>query len=349
MSAHNDQRAAVPGRARTGRRIGMLLLPGFNGFAAQGFLDPFRAANYLRGERIYAWEFVSPAGGTVTASNGLEIGVTQAVGERPPHYDLLLVNSSWTPEAFQDRALQSWLRLASRQGASLGGIDTGAFVLAWAGLVDHQRTVVHYEHLAAFNELFPGIPTDESLYAIDGRRFSCCGGAAAVDLALELIRRRDGIELANAVARYIFHERLRDGSEAQVPRALQPVGYQVPTKLREAILLMERNLEEPLTQPELARYLDLSVRQVQRIFKQYVGVTPVRYYLNLRLDRARGLVTQTEMPIMEIAALCGFARAGQFSRAYARRYEITPIRDRIEGRIPFQFRDFTDHPGYRSV
>jgi AraC family carnitine catabolism transcriptional activator len=338
-----------PGRSWTGCRIGMLLLPGFNSFAAQGFLDPFRAANYLRGERIYSWEFLSPGGGTVRASSGLEIGATQAIAECPTHFEWLLVNASWTPEAFRDRDLQSWLRLASRQGASLGGVDTGAFVLAWAGLIERQRTVVHYEHQAAFNELFPGIPTDESLYVIDGRRFSCCGGVAAVDLALELIRRRDGIELANAAARYIFHERLRDSGEAQVPRVLQPVGYQVPAKLREAILLMERNIEEPLTQPELSRYLGLSVRQVQRIFRQYVGVTPVRYYLNLRLDRGRGLVTQTEMPIMEIAALCGFTRGEQFSRAYVKRYRITPMRDRIEGRIPFQFRDFSDHPGYRSV
>ncbi len=332
-----------------GYRIGMLLLPGFNSFAAQGFLDPFRAANYLRGERIYGWQLLSPTGGSVTASNGLAIGDTFAFGDLSPEFDLLLVNASWTPEAFQDRALQSWLRQASRHGCLLGGIDTGAFVLAYADLLDGHRTVVHYEHLAAFNELFPAIETEESLYSIDPRRFSCCGGLAAVDLALELIQGRDGIELANTAARYIFHERLRDGGESQVPQALQPVGYQVPAKLREAILLMERNVEEPLTQPELASYLDLSVRQVQRIFKQYVGVTPVRYYLNLRLDRARGLVTQTEMPIMEIAALCGFVRAEQFSRAYSKRFDITPMRDRIEGRIPFQLRNVTDHAAYHSV
>ena len=327
----------------------MLLCPGFNGFAAQAFVDPFRAANYLRGERIYAWDFLSLDGGAVRASNGLEFGATRAIEERPPQYDWILVNASWTPEAFRDRRLQNWLRLVSHQGTMLGGVDTGAFVLAYAGLIERQRTVVHYEHLTAFKALFPSIPVEESLYAVDDKRFSCCGGVAAVDLALELIRRRDGIELANAAARYIFHERLRDGGEAQVPRALQPVGYQVPAKLREAIVLMERNIEEPLTQPELARYLDLSVRQVQRIFRQHAGVTPIRYYLNLRLDRGRGLVTQTEMPIMEVAALCGFPRAEQFSRAYSRRYRITPMRDRIEGRIPFQFRDFTDHPGYRSV
>jgi len=336
-------------RNRKAHRIGMLLLPGFNSMAAQAFIDPFRAANYLRAERVYAWQFLSPQGGTVTASNGIQIGATLAISQQAPDYDLLMVNSSWTPEEFQHRTLQSWLRAASRQRAVLGGIDTGAFVLAYAGLLDRHRAVLHYEHLAAFNELFPAIATEEALYSIDERRVTCCGGAAAIDLALEMIQMQNGIELANAAARYIFHDRLRDGSEAQVPRRLQPVGYQVPDKLREAILLMERNVEEPLTQPELAAYLGFSVRQLQRIFKRFIGLTPVRYYLNLRLDRARGLVTQTEVPMMDIAALCGFGRAEQFSRAYLRRFELTPTKDRIEGRIPFQFRNFTGHAGYHSV
>ena len=330
-------------------RIGMLLLPGFNNLAAQAFIDPFRAANYLRGSKIYRWDFLSPGGGRVVASSGIEIGNTVAIADSVAGFDMLVVNASWTPEAFQDKQLQSWLRYVSRQGVIMGGLDTGAFVLAFAGLLEGHRAVVHYEHTAAFDELFPTMRGEESLYSIDTRRFSCCGGVAAVDLALELIQRQNGIELANAAARYIFHERLRAAGEAQIPRRLQPVGYQVPDKLREAILLMERNIEEPLTQTELADYLGLSVRQVQRIFRQYLGVTPIRYYLNVRLDRARGLVTQTEIPIMDIATLCGFLRAEQLSRAYVKRFEITPIRDRIEGRIPFQLRNFSEHAAYHSV
>ena len=185
-------------------RIGMLLLPGFNSLAAQAFIDPFRAANYLRAGKIYSWDFISPEGGRVVASSGIEIGHTTAVVEAETGFDLLVVNASWTPEAFQDKALQSWLRLASRRGAMLGGLDTGAFVLAFAGLLDGHRAVVHYEHSAAFAELFPTLQTEETLYSIDRRRFTCCGGVAAIDLALELIQRQSGIELANAAARYIL-------------------------------------------------------------------------------------------------------------------------------------------------
>ena len=340
MSANNTRKT---------HRIAMLILPGFNAMAAQAFIDPFRAANYLRAARVYEWQFLSPQGGTVVASNGIRIGETGAIADTAADFDLVMVNSSWTPEEFQGSALQAWLRAASRQRAVLGGIDTGAFVLAYAGLLEQHRAVVHYEHIDAFAELFPAITIEETLYSIDARRVSCCGGVAAIDLALEIIQMQNGIELANAAARYIFHERLRDASEAQVPRYLQPVGYQVPGKVREAILLMERNVEEPLTQSELADYLALSVRQLQRIFKRYIGLTPVRYYRNVRLDRARGLVTQTELPIAEVAALCGFNHAEQFSRAYAQRFELTPTRDRIEGRIPFQLRNVTGHAGYHSV
>ncbi len=331
-------------------RIGMLLLPGFNNLAAQAFIDPFRAANYLRAAQVFVWQYLSPDGGTVFASNGMEIQTTgcDQLGE-DNRFDLVVVNASWTPEAFQEDRLQNWLKLHSRHGSILGGLDTGAFVLAYAGLLDKHTATVHFEHSTAFEELFPSVNAVEQLYVIDGKRISSCGGIAATDLALELIKIQSGIELANASARYIFHERLRDGAESQLPKNLQPVGYQVPSRLREAILLMERNIEEPLTQSELAHYLSISTRQMQRMFKQYIGETPIRHYLNIRLDRARGLVTQTELPIMDIAALCGFTRADQFSRAYSKRFDIAPINDRIEGRIPFQFRNFADHAAYHSV
>ncbi|MEM7563684.1 MAG: GlxA family transcriptional regulator [Pseudomonadota bacterium] len=335
--------------SETPQSIGMLLLPGFNAMAAHAFLDPFRAANYLRARNVFEWNFLSPDGGEITASNGAVFADTQSLRSQEQGYDFVMVNASWTPEQFQEQPLQSWLRAASRKGSMLGGIDTGAFVLGYAGLLDSHSAVVHYEHRAAFEELFPTVLSEESLYVIDRRRLSCCGGAASIDLALEIIQMQNGIELANASARYIFHERLRQGSESQVPRHLEPVGYQMPQIVREAILLMERNVEEPLTLPELAQLLSMSVRQVQRLFKRYVGSTPLRYYLNIRLDRARGLVTQTELPIMDIAALTGFPRAEQLTRAYFGRFDITPIKDRIAGRIPFQFRNFTDHAGYHSI
>ena len=168
-------------------------------------------------------------------------------------------------------------------------------------MLDGYRAVVHYEHQDSFRELFPAVRLEQQLFAIDRNRLSCCGGVAAVDMALEMISGQHGIDLANAVAQYIFQDRLRHGEESQHPRHHEPVGYGIPEQLREAIVLMERNLEEPLSITEIAKYSRFSQRQLERMFRKHTGATPVRYYLNLRLNRARSLLTQTELSVTEIA------------------------------------------------
>ena len=313
--------------------------------AFHAFVDPFRAANYLRGHSIYSWPLLALNEGAVMASNGLSIGGAEGFQYDDTVYDFVVVNASWNPEGFQSAELQGWLRRQARMGATLCGLDTGAFVLAYAGLMEGYKAATHYEHIAAFRELFPKTGMDESLFVIDRDRLTCCGGVAAADMALEIIRLQQGIDLANAAGRYIFHSVLRSGDEGQLPSKNEPVGQGVPERLREAILLMERNLEQPLRLPILSSELNLSQRQLERLFQRYTGVSPLRYYVDVRLDRARGLVTQTEMQITEVAAACGFGSAVQFSRAYKQRFGLPPSQDRIEGRVPFQFRSFPSYVG----
>ena len=325
--------------------IGMLLLPDFNAMAAHAFMDPFRAANYLRGASIYRWPLLSLDGEAVTASNGLAVTEVTAFDDSTEELDFLVVNASWTPERFRGRGLQSWLRRQARSGVVMCGIDTGAFVLAYAGLLNGHRATTHYEHMDAYGELFPDSQIEDSLFVLDRDRLTCCGGLAAADMALEIIRQQQGLDLANAAARYIFHDRLRPGDEGQQPTTREPVGYAAPARLREAIILMERNLEQPLSIRELVAQLGLSQRQLERLFRRHTGVSPVRYYVDVRLDRARGLVTQTELPIVDVAAACGFGSAAQFTRTYKQRFGLVPSKDRIESRVPFQFRSFPSHAG----
>ena len=323
----------------------MLLLPGFNNLAANAFIDPFRAANYLHGNALYRWDWVGLDEKSVTASNGLRTEVAAGFRNHTGNYDYVVVNSSWAPELFNNANLRDWLTEHSLAGSFTIGVDTGSFLLGYAGLLDGYRVTVHYEHIAAFSELFPESEVSESLYTLDRGRLSCCGGLAATDLALEIIRSSLGIDLANAAARYIFHERLRSQVETQLSRTIEPVGYGIPNKLREAIALMERNLEEPLSMVEVSQLTGISQRQLERMFKAYTGISPLRYYIGVRLDRARGLLTQTEMSIVEIATACGFNSSESFSRAYRRRYELSPTMDRSEGRVPFHFRSYPSHAG----
>ena len=323
--------------------IAILLLPTFNAMATVALLDPFRAANYLTGEPRYHWQMLSLDGKPVVASNGLQFSDIASYATAPEEFDMVIVSSSWTPERYRDRRIMKWLLRQAQGGATLGGVDTGAFSLAYAGLLDGRRATVHYEHVASFHELFPKVHICEDLYVIDQSSATCCGGIAASDLALELIRIREGIDVANAAARYIFHDRLRAGSEGQFPAHHEPVGYSVPEKLRNAIVRMERHLENPLPLGEIAKGVGLSQRHLERLFKAHTGVTAVQYYLHSRLDRARGLVTQTEMPLMSVAVACGFSSQEYFARAYRRHFGLQPSRDRREGRVPFQFRSFPAH------
>ncbi|MGI9319763.1 MAG: GlxA family transcriptional regulator [bacterium] len=343
--SHDTLDLSLQQKTRLPVKFGMLLCPEFNVMAAQVFLDPLRAANYIHGETLYRWEYLSLYGDEVIASNGITVKVNQTYSGAKESIDVLVINASWAPERFQSKRLQVWLRRLSDQGTLMIGLDTGAFIMAFAGLLDGYRATVHYEHTEAFSELFPRIKVGQCLFVTDHNRITCCGGLAAADLALEFIRHRDGLELANAAAQYIFLERLRPGEDEQLARTHEPVGYAVPERLRQAILLMERNLEEPLALPEIAQHLDLSQRQLERLFQKYTGITPMRYYINFRLDRARGLVTQTEMSIVEIAGACGFSSAEHLARAYKNQFSIAPSKDRTEGRIPFQFRSFPRYAG----
>ncbi|MEM9146454.1 MAG: GlxA family transcriptional regulator [Pseudomonadota bacterium] len=336
--------------------IAMVVAPGFNLAASMGVLDPFRAANYLAGTALFRWEILACEGGgedggggaSVRASNAVEISARPLAGllaSRATDWspDLGIVSTSWAPEAAYGAPLDAALRRWERHGAMLAGIDTGAFVLAAAGLLRGRRATVHYEHIDAFAELYPDTTITEDLYVLDGDRLSCCGGAAATDLALQILSRLHGPALTNAAARYLFHERLRAPGTHQIPVTAEPLGPAAPSRLRAAIRAMEERLEDPAGIPEIAAAAGLSQRQLERLFRAHVGRSPLRYYSDIRLDRARGLVTQTEMPLREVALASGFSSPESFARAYRARFGLPPRSDRIEGRVPFEFRAWPMH------
>jgi AraC family carnitine catabolism transcriptional activator len=324
----------------------ILATPHCNLAATSAFLDPFRVANYLVGANQFHWQIVSLEGGAIQTSNGMAL-VTEplaAVAEIPP--DFVVVSSSWTPEHHHSPDISKALLRWAKRGAKIGALDTGGFILAKAGLLNGKRATVHYEHIDAFHELYPDVEVTESLFEIDDDVFTCCGGLAAADLAINILRDTFGTGPANAVARYIFHHNVRGAEATQNPDQLEPIGHTMPGLVRRAIDVMEAHLEEPLSIPEIAAQLSVSQRHLARLFQNYVHKTPVLYYRDIRLDRARGLVTQTEMKLSEVAVASGFSSQVHFSRAYHARFGLSPKKDRIEGRVPFAFRAWPMHsPG----
>ncbi len=329
--------------SNTPLQILILVTPHFNLAATTGFVDPFRAANYLDGTSRFRWQIVSEKGGMVAASNGLEIDtipLNQVQGNRR---DIVIVSASWAPEAYNSTPLHAALWWWARQGATIGALDTGAFILAQAGLLNGKRATVHYEHMDAFGEMFPDTEVTEDLFVFDGNRISCAGGSAAIDFALNILRGTHGDAKANAAARYLFHQSVRPTGSQQNADPVEPLGNTAPRNVRRAIALMEQNLETPLSIAEICAKTGISHRQLDRLFRDYVRKTPSLYYRDIRLDRACGLVTQTEVPLAQVGLASGFASQVHFSRAYRQRFGMPPRQDRVEGRVPFEFRAWPMH------
>lgn len=329
----------MPRDSKTPLSLLVIVMPNFNLAATVGFIDPFRAANYLEGYTHFRWRIASTTGGPIVASNGMTIE-TKALAElQDESPDVAIVSSSWAPELHDSSpVLQSTLRRWARSGITLGALDTGAFILAKLRLLAGRHATVHYEHLDAFKELHPDITTSDQLFVFDGERITCCGGVAAVDFALHIIRRSCGDTLANSAARYLFHERLRPHGTRQNAYPTEPLGSTVPVLIRKAVQVMEENLETPLSIPKICRNVGISQRQLDRLFQRFLRQSPAIYYRDIRLDRARGFVTQTNMPLSEVSVASGFSSQVHFSRAYRERFGIAPRSDRVEGRIPFEFR-----------
>src|SRR5579885_530468 len=221
----------------TGAALRLLLIvtPNFNLAATVGFLDPFRASNYLDGSILFRWDIASAAGGDVIASNGLSLR-TKALHEvKGQPQDVVIVSSSWAPETHNSAPLHGALLRWARAGATLGALDTGAFILAEAGLLRGRRATTHYEHIDSLKELYPETEVTEDLFVFDGKRITCCGGSAAMDFALHIIRSMHGDSLANAAARYLFHQSLRPHGTSQNPSSIEPLGSTAPSVLKQAI------------------------------------------------------------------------------------------------------------------
>ncbi|WP_138933886.1 GlxA family transcriptional regulator [Roseovarius arcticus] len=324
-------------------KLVLIVTPHFNMAATAGFIDPFRAANYLDGTAHFTWDIASAAGGACLASNGMCIDTVPLADLRGAARDMVIVSSSWTPEAHFVPQLSSALWRWARGGATLGGIDTGAFLLAQAGLLDGRRATVHYEHMDAFAERFPECILSEDLYILGGDRISCAGGAASMDFALQIIRMARGDAAANGAARYLFHGAVRPPGTAQNDAPVEPLGNTAPGAVKRAIALMEKHLETPLPIAQICAEVGISHRQLDRLFAAHVRKTPALYYRDIRLDRARGLVTQTDLPLAQVAVASGFASQVHFSRAYRARFGLPPSADRVEGRVPFEFRAWPMH------
>jgi len=292
-------------------------------------IEPFRAANKLSGSTLYAWSHVTPDGQPVRASNGVHI-VPDAGLIDPMPFDLLIVCAGGNPAGFQHAPTFSFLRRAARRRIPIAGVSGGPLVMARAGLLDGYRCTIHWEHAPAFAEEFPDHDLTRSIFEVDRDRLTCAGGTAALDMMHSVIAADHGIELANAVAEWFLLTHVRPGDEPQRLSVRERMQVRHP-KLVKVIELMERSLEQPKDRKGLAAAAGLSVRQLERLFRFHLGCSMSDHLSEQRLLRARQLLMQSTLSVMEIAIATGFSTASHFSRAYRRRFGHPPSKEQRGG------------------
>jgi transcriptional regulator GlxA family with amidase domain len=303
--------------------VGFLLLPDFALMSYAAAVEPLRAANQLTGKPLYRWCNAAAGDKPAIASSGAAVLPDLAFGSEATGLDLMLVCAGGNPRAFNDRKTFAWLRRLARGGMTIGGISGGPVIIAKAGLLSGRRCTVHWEHAPGFEEEFPDVTLTRSLFEIDGNRITCSGGIAAFDMMIALIMRDHGYELAAAVSDWFLHTHVREGVGPQRMDLRFRLGV-ANEKLLAALKVMESNLEKPLAREDLARLAGLSVRQLERIFRAQLSRGIHEHYLSLRLNRARQLLRETSLSVLDVAMTMGFASASQFSRSFRAAFDHSP-------------------------
>jgi transcriptional regulator GlxA family with amidase domain len=263
------------------------------------------------------------------ASSGLKLSPTGAL-EKLGSVDILFVCGGVNVrEAVSPALLTALKRLAERR-IPLGALCTGGYALARAGLLDHYRATIHWENLSALREEFPRVKISDQLFTIDRDRFTCSGGTAPLDLMFNLIQLKLGPKILQRVSEQFIVDRVRNDTDRQYIPLRAQVGVSHRGLIRVA-QLMEENIEKPLSLEKIAKATGLSRRQIERLFKRDLNCVPKRYYLEMRLRRARELLLQTAMPIMDITTACGFQSPPHFSRCYRNQFGHPPSAERRVG------------------
>ena len=324
--AVSDQLVIVQDPPAKPRRFVFVLLEEFTMLCFSAAVESLRIANRMSGRDLYNWTLMSETGGPVTCSGGIEFVVHSELIELLRD-DTLMICGGINIQNSTTKRLLNWVRREERRGPIIGGLCTAGYTLAKAGLLDGKRATIHWENQDSFSEEFEDVELTKSVFVVDGNRITTAGGTSSIDLMLKLIAQDHGEELANAVADQLIYSSIRTDQDTQRLSIPTRIGVRHP-KLSLVIQKMEQNIEEPISPSNLAREVGMSTRQLERLFRRYLNRSPKRYYMELRLQKARNLLMQTDMSVINVALACGFASPSHFSKCYRAHYDTTPYRER---------------------
>ena len=308
------------------RRFVFVLLNNFTMLCFACAVESLRIANRMAGKTLYTWDLLGEGGQTVACSNGIELKLHADLTELNRD-DTVMVCGGIDVQVATTKKMLNWLRREARRGVTIGGLCTAGYTLAKAGLLDGKKATIHWENQDSFAEEFEDVTLTKSVFVIDGNRITTAGGTASIDLMLKIIADDHGEDLANAVADQLIYSAIRTDQDTQRLSIPTRIGVRHP-KLSRVIQIMETAIEDPISPSTLARDVGMSTRQLERLFRRYLHRSPKRYYMELRLQKARNLLMQTDMSVINVALACGFASPSHFSKCYRSHYNTTPYRER---------------------
>jgi transcriptional regulator GlxA family with amidase domain len=330
------RKATSVAKVASPKRFVFLLLDRFTMLSFAGAIEPLRIANRVSGQELYAWVLAGEGGDYATCSNGAAFKLDMGLDEIDRD-DVLLVCGGIDVQRAATKGVLNWLRREARRGATIGGLCTGAYAVAKAGLLDGKKATIHWENQDGFLEEFENVKLTKSVFVMDGNRWSTAGGTSSIDLMLKVIAADHGEDLANTVADQLIYSAIRTDQDTQRLSIPTRIGVRHP-KLSQVIQMMEGNVEDPMSPADLAEEVGMSTRQLERLFRRYLNRSPKRYYMELRLQKARNLLMQTDMSVINVALACGFASPSHFSKCYRSHYNTTPYRERgtqgMPGAVP---------------
>jgi len=308
------------------RRFVFVLMENFTLLSFSSALDALRIANRMSGKTLYEWTFIGENEGVVSCSAGTQFKLDNPLIELHRDNTVLLCGGTSIQEV-TTKKLIGWLRREARRGLTIGGLCTAAYPMAKAGLLEGKKATIHWENEDSFAEEFLEVELTKTVFVCDGNRYTTAGGTSSIDLLLKIIADEHGEELANAVADQMIYSSIRTDQDTQRLSVPTRIGVRHP-KLSKVIQMMEINIEEPISPSILAKDVGMSTRQLERLFRRYLDRSPKRYYMELRLQKARNLLMQTDMSVINVALACGFASPSHFSKCYRAHYDTTPYRER---------------------
>ena len=306
--------------------IKFLLMPEYTLSTVTNAISVLRMANRLSERNLYSYSLHSIDGQPAISSSGLEMKLNGPL-DGAPEPNLLFVCGGYSIHQHSTKPVLDTLRAFEKQDVALGALCTGAYTLAAAGLLDGYRCTIHWENIASMREQFPLLDISSSLFVIDRDRYTCSGGISSIDLMLNLVSSIHGHQLVQQISEQFSCDRVRTEKDPQRAPLQYLIGASQP-RLVDAVTLMESNIEEPLSLDEVAAYVGISRRQLERLFNRYLHSAPSRYYLELRLSKARQLLLQTAIPVIDVAISCGFSTAPHFSKCYSDLYGKPPSSER---------------------